>query len=174
MSPPASGASNGPTNNNRGSIMMVTRGSALGLAGMIVGRVLALVFQIAACRVFGAKYFGLYVTGFMTGTILQMLCSFALDCSGMRFMAIAREKRQFGNMVQIFRTALIVPLLLSGPVVLLGYVLAPVVVHRLGREEELITMIRLFVGAVPFMAFLLIGSSISSRFPHCKIRRGGL
>jgi O-antigen/teichoic acid export membrane protein len=169
VSPPASGAADGPMSDNRGSTLSVAaRGSALGLAGMVVGRAMALAFQIAACRVFGAKYFGLYVTGLTTGMILQILCACALDRSGMRFMAIAREKRQFGAMVQTFKTAVIVPLLLSGPIVLLGWVLAPIVVHRLGREEELITMMRVFIAAVPFMAFLGIGTNLSRAFRTAK------
>lgn len=144
------------------------KGALFGVVGSIGGKVLGLVLQVLVSRLYGPKYFGLFITGLLACQILQSISALGLQKGGMRYLAIAYEKGQFHRMNDIFKTAVIFPLLVGIFSGWMFYTLAPAIAVRCFKDAEMVNVLRVFSLVIPFFSLLRIGADLSRAFKTTK------
>lgn len=144
------------------------KGSAIAFAGSIAGKILALLLQVLISRLFGPKYYGLFITAVITCQIFRIPASLGLQKGCMRFLAIAIEGHDYRALPGIYATAVIFPVIF-GILVSAGlYLLSPYMAITLFHDADMVTVLRKFSLAVPFFALLNVGSELSRGFRTTK------
>ncbi|MBW2741343.1 MAG: polysaccharide biosynthesis C-terminal domain-containing protein [Deltaproteobacteria bacterium] len=149
-------------------LMVAAKGGLLSFAGTTVGRILMLFLQILVSRIYGPQYYGIFVTCLLICQITQIISGLGLQKGGMRFLAIAHERQNYEMMPDIVKTAVLFPLLFGTFAGAILYGLAPFLAVTVFKDAEMMSVLRQFSFAVPFLTILRISSDLSRAFKTTK------
>lgn len=144
------------------------KGSIVGFGGSIAGKIFALVLQIAISRLFGPKFFGLFITGIITCQFFRILGSMGLAKGGMRFLAIAVEQKKYESLPGIFATVIIFSIIPGIITSIILYFISPFVAATWFNDNEMVMVLKLFSFSVPFLILLRTVSELSRGFKTIK------
>lgn len=145
-------------------IATAARGGILGFAGMLCGRLMALALQVVVSRLYGPRYLGLFVTGVLLLQLSEIIAGLGLQKGGMRYLAIACERKDVGAMRNVLFSASLFPLVSSVCIATAMYFLAPFLAHVAFDDQDMIGIIRLFALSTPFFTMLRVSSELSRAF----------
>jgi O-antigen/teichoic acid export membrane protein len=148
--------------------MVAAMGGLAGFLGVIGARLLGMLLQILVSRIYGPRVFGLFVTGVIICFTMQLISVLGLPKGGMRFLAIAFERKDYKAMPNIFRVSTVIPLAAGAMVGGALYFVAPLLAINCFNDSELTDVLRGFSFAVPFLSLLRIGSELSRAFKVTK------
>jgi hypothetical protein len=104
-------ASKNLTSPNESALLLkAAKGSFLSFFGTIVGKSLTLFLQVLVSRLYGPRYYGIFVTGLLVCQITQIISGLGLQKGGMRFLAIAHDQQDYKMMQDVIKTAVFFPL----------------------------------------------------------------
>jgi len=144
------------------------KGSVLGFAGSMIGKIFALVLQVYISRLFGPKFFGLFITCIITCQFFRIFGSLGMAKGGLHFIAVAIERKKFDSLPGIFLTVFIGSIL-SG--ILVGFALylsAPFIATTWFNDPQMPSVLNLFSFSIPFLILLRTVSELSRGFKIVK------
>jgi O-antigen/teichoic acid export membrane protein len=149
-------------------IAVAAKGGVIGLAGMLCGRLLMLSFQVIVSRLYGPGYFGMFITGLLLLQLSEIIAGLGLQKGGMRFLAIACEKKDIAAIRNVLFAASVFPMAASVAMGALLYFFAPFLADTCFRDAAMTDVIRLFSFSTPFFTLLRFSSELSRAFKTVK------
>ncbi len=145
-------------------IATAARGGILGLAGMLCGRFMVLILQVVVSRLYGPRYLGLFITGMLLLQLSAILAGLGLHKGGMRYLAIACERKDVGSIRNVLFSASMFPLLASLFIAAGMYILSPFLSRVAFNDLDMVEIVRWFAFATPFFTMLRVASELSRAF----------
>ncbi len=141
---------------------------AYGFAGTILAKFFGIAIQITISRMYGPRYFGMFVTGILLCQIMQVITTIGLQKGGMRFMSMAHTSGNYDKLTNVFYTGIFFPILTGIIMGILLYLSAPFIAVVCFQDQNMIEIIRLFALSILPLALLRIGADMSRAFKTVK------
>lgn len=143
----------------------LAQGAGIGLVGRFGGRLLNVVQTLIAARVLGPDLFGVYMLGWTTFRLVELIAPLGFDYGIIKFVHFPMLPNEDDVFARFLIWSLALILLLSSIFIGLGYVFSPWLADMIFKKPELTIVFRLYTFAIPLTGILGLFSA-ASRLTH--------
>jgi len=152
------------------SLKAVAKGAGIIFAGMVIGKMLAMVNTILLARVLGPSNYGLFYLGLTVVEILAIIGVFGLTSGVARFIPYYHAKNCDNEVKYTIRFSLKFSLVLSVILATALFLLSEQIAVHIFNDRNLSAVLQLFSIALPFYTTNQILPSIFRGFGNAKYR----